>query len=173
MYIVCQSVSDQVLHCLPVCLWSGSTLFASLSESFGHIKISVWLNHTLLAHLSPRPSRWAYSIPMVRHPSVLHFSSWLILIKFYMLHHCSVGWGKSSIWGRSIQNSGFHGNRKHPLTYNGENNVSMLTPSVLIWSNVHVTRTGIKSRMNSNFGHIGPLPLKLDALSVKTFPIDL
>ena len=26
--------------------------------------------------------------------------------------------------GRLDQNSGFHGNRKSPLTYNGENNVS-------------------------------------------------
>ena len=27
-------------------------------------------------------------------------------------------------WGRLDQNSGFHGNRKPPLTYNGENDVS-------------------------------------------------
>ena len=39
---------------------------------------------------------------------------------------CSImGWGKGCIrfWGRLDQNSGFHGNRKPPLTYNGENGV--------------------------------------------------
>ena len=37
----------------------------------------------------------------------------------------SFGWGKGCIglWGRLDQNSGFHGNRKPPLTYNGENDV--------------------------------------------------
>ena len=37
----------------------------------------------------------------------------------------SLGWGKGCIrfWGRLDQNSGFHGDRKTPLTYNGENNV--------------------------------------------------
>ena len=45
-----------------------------------------------------------------------HEASWPILIKFYV-------WGKGCIrfWGRLDQNSGFHGNRKPPLTYNGEN----------------------------------------------------
>ena len=38
----------------------------------------------------------------------------------------SLEWGKGCIrfWGRLDQNSGFHGNRKPPLTYNGENDVS-------------------------------------------------
>ena len=38
----------------------------------------------------------------------------------------SLGWGKGCIrfWGRLDQNSGFHGNRKPLLTYNGENDVS-------------------------------------------------
>ena len=38
----------------------------------------------------------------------------------------SLGWGKGCImfWGRLDQNSCFHGNRKPPLTYNGENDVS-------------------------------------------------
>ena len=38
----------------------------------------------------------------------------------------SLGLGKGCIrfWGRLDQNSGFHGNRKPPLTYNGENDVS-------------------------------------------------
>ena len=38
----------------------------------------------------------------------------------------SLGVGKGCImfWGRLDQNSGVHGNRKPPLTYNGENDVS-------------------------------------------------
>ena len=38
----------------------------------------------------------------------------------------SLGWRKGWIrfWGRLDQNSGFHGNRKPPLTYNGENDDS-------------------------------------------------
>ena len=37
-----------------------------------------------------------------------------------------LGWGKGCIrfWCRLDQNSGFHGNRKPPLTYNGENDAS-------------------------------------------------
>ena len=57
-----------------------------------------------LAHLSRRLTRWAYSITMVRRPSVIvcrlsssstlsnlniSEASWPILIKFYVLHH----WG--------------------------------------------------------------------------------
>ena len=40
----------------------------------------------------------------------------------------SLGVGKGCImfWGRLDQNSGVHGNRKPPLTYNGENSVSHL-----------------------------------------------
>ena len=43
-----------------------------------------------------------------------------------ILYVASLGWGKCCIgfWGRLDQNSGFHGNRKPPLTYNGENDVS-------------------------------------------------
>ena len=65
-----------------------------------------------------------------------------------------MGWGKGCVrfWGRSDQNSGYHGNRKLPLTYNGENAVSRFSQSPLIGSlsNLQVTRTGIKSRMSSN-----------------------
>ena len=46
----------------------------------------------------------------------------------------SLGWGKGYIrfWGRLDQNSGFHGNRKPPLTYNGENDVSIFSRLFLI-----------------------------------------
>ena len=55
-------------------------------------------------------------------------------------------------------NSGFHGNRKPPLTYNGENNVSTFSRLFLIRSFLYlqVTRTCIKSRMCSNFSQIRP-----------------
>ena len=55
-----------------------------------------------------------------------------------------------------IKNSGYHGNRKHPLTYNGENDVSTFSRLFLIRSFLYlqVTRTCIKSRTSSNFGQI-------------------
>ena len=76
-------------------------------------------------------------------------------------------------WGRLDQNSGVHGNRKPPLTYNGENDVSTFSQLFLIRSFLYlqVTRTCIKSRTSSNFGQIGPLTTKLAALErLKKFP---
>ena len=57
-------------------------------------------------------------------------------------------------WGILDQNSGVHGNRKPPLTYNGENGVSTFSRLLLIRSFLYlqVTRTCIKSRTSSNFG---------------------
>ena len=62
-------------------------------------------------------------------------------------------------WGRLDQNSGVHGNRKPPLTYNGENGVSTFSQLLLIRSFLYlqVTRLCIKSRMSSNFDPIGSL----------------
>ena len=71
-----------------------------------------------------------------------------------------------SPWGRLDQNSGFHGNRKPPLTYNGENDVSTFSQLFFIRSFLYlwVTRTCIKSRTSLNFGQIGPLTTELAAL---------
>ena len=87
----------------------------------------------------------------------------------------SLGVGKSCImfWGRLDQNSGVHGNRKPPLTYNGENGVSTFSRLLLIRSFLYlqVTRTCIKSQTSSNFGQIGPLTKELAALErLKNFP---
>ena len=92
-----------------------------------------------------------------------------------ILYVASLGWGKGCIrfWGRLDQNSGFHSNRKLPLAYNGENDVSTFSRLVLIRSFLYlqVTRTCIKSRKSSNFGQIGPLTTKLAALErLKNFP---
>ena len=83
----------------------------------------------------------------------------------------SLGVGKGCImfWG----NSSAHGNRKPPLTYNGENGVSTFSRLLLIRSFLYlkVTRTCIKSRMSSNFGQVGPLTTELTALErLKNFP---
>ena len=134
-----------------------------------------------LAHLSRRLTRWAYSIPMVRRPSVVVHTFkleylWRQLANLdQILCVASLGWGKGCIrfWGRLDQNSGFHGNRKPPLTYNGENDVS--TFSRLFWTRsflyLQVTRTCIKSRTSSNFGQIGPPTTELAALEhLKKFP---
>ena len=87
----------------------------------------------------------------------------------------SLGVGKGCImfWGWLDQNSGVHGNRKPPLTYNGENGVSTFSRLLLIWSFLYlqVTRTCIKSRTSSNFGQVGPLTTELAALErLKNFP---
>ena len=86
-----------------------------------------------------------------------------------------LGRGKGCIrfWGRLDQNSGFHGNRKPPFTYNGENDVSTFSRLFLIRSFLYfqVTRTCIKSRMSSNFGQFGRLTTELAALErLKNFP---
>ena len=75
--------------------------------------------------------------------------------------------------GRLDQNSGVHGNRKPPLTYNGENGVSTFSLLLLIRSFLYlqVTRTCIKSQMSSNFSQIRPLTMELAALEyLKNFP---
>ena len=92
-----------------------------------------------------------------------------------ILYVASLGWGKGCIrfWGRLDQNSGFHGNRKLPLAYNGENDVSTFSRLFLIrfFLYLQVTRTCIKSQTSSNFGQIGPLTTKLAALELlKFFP---
>ena len=77
-----------------------------------------------------------------------------------------VGEGCIRFLGRLDQNSGYHGNRKPQLTYNGENDVSTVSRLLLIRSvsYLQVTRTCIKSRTSSNFGQIGPLATELAAL---------
>ena len=79
-----------------------------------------------------------------------------ILIKFYVYHQCDRGNVAFRFWSSFHQNYGRHRNRKLPFTYNGENDVFMLTPSVLIdlLSNLQV----------SQFGQIGPLPSELGVL---------
>ena len=68
-----------------------------------------------------------------------------------------------NVFRQMVQNSGVHGNRKPPLTYNWENGVSTFSRLLLIRSSLYfqVTR---KSRMSSNFGQIGPLTTELAAL---------
>ena len=87
----------------------------------------------------------------------------------------SLVWGKGFIrfWVRLDQNSGFHGNRKLPLTYNGKNDVSTFSWLLLIQSffYLQVMSTCIKSRTNSNVGQIWPLTTELAALErLKSFP---
>ena len=139
-----------------------------------------------VAHLSQRLTRWAYSIAMVhrRSSSVvvvvvhtfkpLYLSSQLTNLD-QILCVASLGLGKGCIrfWGRLDQNSGFRGNIKPPLTYNGKNDVSTFSRLFLIGSFLYlqVTRTCIKSRTSSNFHEIGPLTTELAALEhLKNFP---
>ena len=52
----------------------------------------------------------------------------------YMYHQWDGGKAAFRFWSRFHQNCGCHGNRKLPLTFNGENNISMLTPQ--FWSDL-------------------------------------
>ena len=93
----------------------------------------------------------------------------------HILFVASLGLGKGCIifWGRLDQNSGVQGNRKPPLTYNGENGVSNFSQLLLIRSFLYlqVTRICIKSRTSSNFGQVGPVTTELAALEcLKNFP---
>ena len=79
-------------------------------------------------------------------PSICsHFQTWISLRKLASLYQilcaASLEWGKGciSIWDRSDQ---IHGSRKGPLTYNWENNVSTLMPSVLIQTSSNLQVTG-------------------------------
>ena len=130
----------------------------------------------LLAHLSRRLTRWAYSIPIVRRP---HFQTWISLKldgqswSNFICSFTEVGERLHTVLGRLDQNSGFHGNRKPPLTYNGENDVSTFSWLFFIQSFLYlqVTRTCIKSRTSSNFGQIGLLTTELAALEhLKNLP---
>ena len=128
------------------------------------LKFEIW-RVTFLAPRSRRLTWWAYSIARLCRPS--------FVVVGKVLSVASLGWGKGCIrfWGRSDKNCGYHGNRKLPFTYNGENGLSAFSQSPIIGSlsNLHVTRTGIKSRMGSNLGRVGLFTTELFALSV---PVD-
>ena len=88
-----------------------------------------------------RLTRWAYSVPMVRRSSVAHTfkleylrSQLANLDKILGVASLVVGKGCMTFWGRWDQNSGFHGNRKPPLTYNGDNGVATFSRLLLIRS---------------------------------------
>ena len=105
---------------------------------------------------------------------ISHFWTWISLKpvgQFWSNFMCStIGMGEGCIrfCGRLDQNSGFHGNRKPQLTYNGENDVAIFSRLFFIrfFQYLQVTRTCIKSRTSSNVGQIGPLTTELAALEV-------
>ena len=84
----------------------------------------------------------------------------------------SLWWGKSCIrfWGRLDQNSGFHGNRKPPLTYDRENDVSTFSRLFLTLSFLyprHLCRgvysfhlPFVRSYVRSYFHPVGGITLK-------------
>ena len=67
-----------------------------------------------------------------------------------ILYEASLGWDKMllMVLGQIDQNAGFHGSRKRPLTYNGENDVSTFSLLFFIrsFANLQVTSISIKSR---------------------------
>ena len=75
------------------------------------------------------------------------------------------GGGAALDFGANRIKTGYHGNSKLLVTYNGKC-VSMFSQSPLIrsLSNLQVTRTGIKSQMSLNLGLIGLFTTKLFVL---------
>ena len=130
----------------------------------------------LLAHLSRRLTRWAYSIiqwsAVSRHPSpfsVVHTFELGISLRpvgqsWSILCVASLEWGKGCLrfLCRLDQNSGFHGSRKRQWGKQFPHLFFMLF-LIRSFSNLQVKRTGIKSRTSSNFSQIGPLPTELGA----------
>ena len=115
---------------------------------------------TFLTHLNRRLTRWAYSISMVRCPSVVVAHTFKLEYLWcqsanldQILCVASLGWGKGCIWflGRLDQNSGFHGNRKPPLTYNGENDVSTFPRLFLIQSFLYLQVTEDMHKISDEF----------------------
>ena len=110
---------------------------------------------------------------------ILHFRTWISLRpvgQSWSNFLCSITGGGERLHNalRQIRKySGVHGNRKPPLTYNGENGVSTFSRLLLIRSFLYlqVRRTYIKSRTSSNFGQIWPLTTELAALErLENFP---
>ena len=83
------------------------------------------------------------------------------------MKHYWGGWKAG--FGADWIKTGFHDNRKRPLNI-WENDVSTFSLLFLIrsFSNLQVTRTGIKSRTSSNFGRIGSDTLEFCANERKT-----
>ena len=127
--------SDQGLHCLftfynwKIASYTIKTGFFFYflemlrKNGFQH-KIEVWSGCPkqtcfFLAHLSRRLTMWAYSIPMVRRPSVVIHTFklkylWSQLADLDQILCVALqGWWKGciSFWGRSDQNYGFHSSR--------------------------------------------------------------
>ena len=76
-------------------------------------------------------------------------------------------------WARSDQNSGFHGNRKLPYGYNGEDGVSTFSRLFFFrsFSYLQGMMTCMRAGTSSNFGLIGPPTVELAALeSLKKSP---
>ena len=154
----------------------------TLFEAVSLVLVFTLKGFLILAHLSQRLTRWAYSIPMVRRSSIVvvyTFELKYLWSQFanldQILYVASLGWGKGCIWfwGRLEQNYGFHGNRKPPLTYHGENDLSTFSRLFLIRSFLYlqIMRTCMKSQTSLNFSQIGPLTTELAVLErLKNFP---
>ena len=150
------------------------------------VKTPLSLPTLFLAHRSQRRTKWAYSIPLVRRPSIVvrrrrpHFQTWISLKPVgqswsnFMCSITGVGEGCIRFWGRLDQNSGFHGNRKPPLTYNGEKDVASFSQLFLsrYFLYLQILRTYIKSRTSSNFYQIGSMITELAALERLKISID-
>ena len=103
-----------------------------------------------LCSLSPPPVMLHINFEAVIRPSVVvrpsvrrrpHFQTWISLKP--VCQTWSLGWRRVCIrfWDWLDHNSGFHGNRNSPSTYNGENDVSTFSRLFLIRSFLYLQVT--------------------------------
>ena len=144
------------------------------------VGLDVWF----LAHLSRRLTRWAYSIAMVRRPSVVvhrrpHFQTCISLKPAgqprsnFMCSITGVGERLHKVLGQIRSKLWFPWQQKAPIDLLWEKRCLHLFSVVFdqIFLYLQVRRTCIKSRTSSNFHQIGPLTTELAALErLKNFP---
>ena len=100
-----------------------------------------------------------------------------IAIKFYLTHNCGgwLGLGCNRFSDRLDKNSGYHGHRWLPLTYNGAICCGHSTTFIFDW--IFFILTGSednqKSRMSSISDQIGLITLEILAIELKKIPIYL
>ena len=131
------------------CTFTTSSIVLSIFKLFlAHL--SRRLRGELIVYRSSRrPSVHACVRPSVRVHTFKHEylrDQWVD--RNQILSEASFGWGIGCIrfWARSDPNSGFHGNRKLPYGYNGENGVSTFSRLFFIrsFSYLQVTKSSDK-----------------------------
>ena len=117
-----------------VCLWlTVQSLWPSVAKELAHWLFTCFYNPALKKVGDILDLPCPFGIPWFCHSVIIHMKLeylWGQLASVdQSLYEASLWWGKGCIrfWDRLDKKSGFHGNRKRPLTDNGENDISTFT----------------------------------------------